>query len=219
MPLTPPHTIFWTFWTNFFCKNVQKYRCGPIFFGHGFEPPSPPKRTMSKQKQIFYMDDFPLWAAPGLTPFIAHLSKAQDWRLRLRFFCSTEVLKLSQSEQMTINQAKYDDVFWSDLNIHKRATQVYSQLLSLWDKLLLPLSPNLAQCEALGSPVVAIPLSKVKWKQALGGSKFWEIRDLYWNCTVRFVLLTIRYIESIETNVILRQSVSKPRWYRGEWSP
>ena len=34
------------------------------------------------------------------------------------------------------------------------------------------LSPNLAQCEALGSPVVTIPISKFKWKQALGGSKF-----------------------------------------------
>ena len=31
------------------------------------------------------------------------------------------------------------------------------------------ISPNL---EALGSPVVTIPVSKVRWKQALGGSKF-----------------------------------------------
>ena len=30
------------------------------------------------------------------------------------------------------------------------------------------LSPNLAQCEALGSPVVTIPVSKVWWKQTLG---------------------------------------------------
>ena len=37
---------------------------------------------------------------------------------------------------------------------------------------LVELSPNLAQCEALGSPVVTIPVSKVGWKQALGGSKF-----------------------------------------------
>ena len=34
------------------------------------------------------------------------------------------------------------------------------------------LSPNLAKYEAMGSPVVTIPVSKVRWKQALGGSQF-----------------------------------------------
>ena len=48
----------------------------------------------------------------------------------------TELLKLSPSEQTTIKKTKYDDVFSSDLIVQKQATQVYSQLLSLRDKLL-----------------------------------------------------------------------------------
>ena len=47
------------------------------------------------------------------------------------------------------------------------------------------------------SPNIADPCFKVKWKQALGRSKFWVIRNLHRNCTVRFVLLTFSNVRHL----------------------